>query len=148
MHKTQKNVFYAVRFSLHVYFILAVILTSLQANAADITGIWMKDDLSARLRLAPCGALICGRLIWLKNPRKDIYNPNRVLRTEPLTGQRMLWDLDFLTSKHSRPKGRFYNYEDGRVYDVLVDLQNNRMFVQGCVSGGVICIKTTWLKSD
>ena len=146
--KVQWNVSYALSIVFLADFLFVCFFFALPARADEIVGVWVKEDMTTRLRLAPCGSQTCGRLIWLQTPRNDIYNPSRILRTEPLVGQRIMWDLDFLTSKQSLPKGRYYNYDDGRVYDVSVDLQDDKMIIQGCVNSGVICSKTTWLKSE
>src|SRR5262249_62313470 len=36
--------------------------------AADPTGVWLTQDGEAHIRVAKCGAAICGTVVWLKSP--------------------------------------------------------------------------------
>jgi len=40
-------------------------------HAADISGVWLTDTADAHIRLAKCGANMCGTIIWL-NTAVDI----------------------------------------------------------------------------
>ena len=49
---------------------LAILTAAAPAAAAGgVTGIWMRDDGTAKIRFAPCGGeAVCGFLAWKKNP--------------------------------------------------------------------------------
>jgi uncharacterized protein (DUF2147 family) len=40
------------------------------APAADMEGVWMRDDGNARVRIAPCGDKICATNLWIRDPSK------------------------------------------------------------------------------
>ena len=46
-----------------------VIVMASAAMAGDVTGIWTRDDGSAKLRFSACGGgAVCGFLAWKKDP--------------------------------------------------------------------------------
>src|SRR5579871_3541588 len=73
-----------------------------QANP-DITGRWATDGFEAIVDLEPCssdGATLCGRILWLWDgkdlsgqPRKDVHNPDRALRSRSLVGVEIVHSL-------------------------------------------------------
>ena len=46
-----------------------------QASAADPSGIWAKDDGSAKVEIKKCGRGICGKVVWLRNPKELTRQP-------------------------------------------------------------------------
>ena len=38
-----------------------------KASAADPSGIWAKDDGSAKVEIKKCGRGLCGSVVWLRN---------------------------------------------------------------------------------
>ncbi len=36
------------------------------AFAGDVAGVWLHQDGGSKVRFAPCGAAICGTIVWLK----------------------------------------------------------------------------------
>lgn len=114
-------------------------------RAEGSIGIWLRDDSSARMRLAPCGIALCGTLIWLREPRNDIYNPDQKERDQPLVGRRILSGM--AQEGQTGPwKGSIYNPDDGRTYIGTMSIDGSRLNVQGCVTGGVICSSMAWTK--
>src|SRR4051812_44111148 len=64
-----------------------------EASAADPSGIWAKDDSSAKVEIKKCGRGICGKLVWLRDaknsqgkPLHDIRNENPSMRGRPIVG--------------------------------------------------------------
>ncbi len=41
-----------------------------QAFAADPTGVWAKDDGSAKIEVRKCGRGLCTKIVWLRNPEQ------------------------------------------------------------------------------
>ena len=37
------------------------------ANSPDPSGVWLRDDGNARVRIAPCGSNICATNVWIKD---------------------------------------------------------------------------------
>src|SRR5262249_53779307 len=62
--------------------------------AADATGTWLTEDGKARVRIAACGAALCGTVISLKEPndpqtgrpKTDKNNADAGLRARPMIG--------------------------------------------------------------
>jgi uncharacterized protein (DUF2147 family) len=129
---------------------LAVLLSGLtlaSAQAAEPTGTWLTQKQDARIRVARCGAALCGTIIWIKDkidpktgkPPVDEENPNPRLRNRPILGLRI-----FAMTKHEAGWiGPIYNSDDGQSYAGKLTLNGaNSLEVQGCA--GVMCGSETW----
>jgi len=116
---------------------------------ADPHGIWETEGGKSHVRLSDCEnkpKRLCGTIIWMKNPRKDVKNDNERLRDRELVGTRVVWDL-----KHQGGKewddGEIYNPADGDTYDSeLVEIDANTLEVSGCV--WFICEEQTWMRIE
>ena len=83
------------------------------------------------ISVAPCGVdSLCGRIVWLRNPRddagrpkRDEMNPDAALRDRPLCGVTV---LDGLLPVPDEPDkwdaGSFYDPRNGRSYGLLATL--------------------------
>ncbi len=123
------------------------------ASAADPSGIWAKDDGSAKMQVSKCGRGICSKIVWLQNPKDsrgkplaDGRNENVSLRSRPIVGLSL-----FSKMAPKAPNvwvGSVYNPEEGRIYnDVTVTLASSRQIVlRGC-KGWLLCGEKTWTKS-
>lgn len=113
------------------------------AVAADATGVWARPSGSSRIQIAPCGKALCGKLVWLKVPRADDKNPDPAKRSRPLLGVQTV--IDMVTSGASTWKGKVYNAEDGKTYKGVMELTApDKLKLEGCVLGGLICKGETW----
>lgn len=115
--------------------LIAVAFAAMPAQAADVTGVWLRDTGASKVRIAPCGGAICGHIVWLK-PGAD---PNAKV------GQRVFFDM-----KPNGPNawsGSAFNPQDGKTYTGKMTLDGNRLTTAGCVMG-VICKSTTWTRSN
>ena len=77
-----------------------------EASAADPSGIWAKDDGSAKVEIKKCGRGLCGSVVWLRNPNDsrgkplhDVRNENASLRGRPIIGRGPIPGL-FINSGH------------------------------------------------
>jgi uncharacterized protein (DUF2147 family) len=115
--------------------ILVVLGFFAAAAGADVPqGVWLMPS-KAALQIFDCGSVLCGRIVWLQQPRnrfgdlmRDIENPDPALRRRPLCGQTILWGL--------RPAGpdrwaggALYNPDDGKTYRVNAELRSANRFV-------------------
>ena len=119
------------------------------ARAAAITpdGIWYDKDQSAIIKFHPCSdgaSNYCGTVVWLKDPtgadgspKLDTLNKDPAKKGKPMIGldvfTRMVEDDDHW-------KGKAYNAEDGKTYDVTVAVKtetspNDVADVRGCLLG-------------
>lgn len=69
---------------------IAAVLGAGEAMAGDATGVWMRSSGSSKIRIDACGSALCGTVVWEREPRKDVHNPDPAKRDEPITGRRVL----------------------------------------------------------
>ncbi len=121
----------------------ALLVTAQPAAAADATGVWARPSGSSRIQIAPCGKALCGKLVWLKTPRKDDKNPDASKRNRPLLDVRTV--INMVPDGNDSWKGQVYNAEDGKTYKGVMKLTApNKLKLEGCVLGGLICKGETW----
>ncbi|GGE82731.1 DUF2147 domain-containing protein [Stappia taiwanensis] len=120
------------------------LMLTLPAQAADARGEWARPSGSSRIKIASCGGALCGTLVWLKSPRKDVKNPDPAKRSRPLVGSRTVLGMK-PSGKAGQWKGKVYNAEDGKTYTGFMTMDgNNKLKLEGCVLGGLICKGETW----
>jgi uncharacterized protein (DUF2147 family) len=114
--------------------------------AADAKGDWVRPNGVSKIRISACGNALCGKLIWLKSPRNDTQNPDVSKRTRPLVGVQIVQSMK-PTGQDNQWKGKVYNAEDGKTYTGFIELtSSNRLKLEGCVMGGLICKGETWTR--
>ena len=104
------------------------------AIAGDLTGIWMRDDGSARLRFSACGGeAVCGFLAWKKDPggRARI-------------GQKLFSDMK--PSGENAWAGSALDPNDGKRYTAKLTVSGDHLITAGCVLGGLICQSFDWTR--
>ena len=125
-----------------------------QASAADPSGIWAKDDGSAKVEIKKCGRGICGKVVWLRNPKDsrgnplhDVRNENTSLRDRPIIGLPLFSKMR-LTAPNTWV-GNVYNPVAGRIYtDVKLTLVSRQQIVlRGCKTW-LLCGEKTWTRSS
>ena len=65
-------------------------------GSRDPRGLWETEGGKSHVRLAACEdnkRQLCGTILWMKYPRKDVKNDDRSLRSRELVGTRVVWDL-------------------------------------------------------
>jgi len=122
-------------------------LTGTAAIAQDAKGEWVRPDGGSKIQINSCGGSLCGKLVWLKDPRKDTENPDASKRSRPLVGVQIVQAMQ-PTGKDGQWKGKVYNAEDGKTYTGLMQLTSaNKLKLEGCVMGGLICKGETWTRT-
>jgi uncharacterized protein (DUF2147 family) len=118
----------------------------------DAFGAWLTQAGDAKVVVRPCGAAICGKVVWLKQPidsatgkpQADDKNPDPSLRTRRIIGLQLFSDM--LPSTSSSWSGRVYNADDGKSYASTVTLLDaGRLEVRGCTGG--LCGNEIWTRS-
>ena len=122
--------------------------SSMLAHAADAKGDWVRPNGASKIRISSCGNSLCGKLIWLKDPRNDTQNPDVSKRSRPLVGVEIVQSMK-PTGNDNQWKGKVYNAEDGKTYTGFIQLTSaNKLKLEGCVMGGLICKGETWLRAN
>lgn len=119
----------------------------------DPAGIWLTQHGDARIQVSRCGAGICGRIVWLRDPidaktnkpQVDDKNPNPALQQRPILGLSLL--IGMKPSGPSKWSGQIYNADDGKTYIAHVTAKDNdTLDVTGCIAGGMLCGGETWTR--
>jgi uncharacterized protein (DUF2147 family) len=123
------------------------------ASAADPSGIWAKDDGSAKMEVRKCGRGICSKIVWLRDPNDsrgrplhDARNENTSMRDRPIIGLPLFSNMVAIDS--STWQGNVYNPEEGKIYtDVKVTLASrNQIVLKGC-KAWLLCGEKVWTRS-
>jgi len=125
-----------------------------EASAADPSGIWAKDDGSAKVEIKKCGRGICSKVVWLKHskdaqgkPLHDVRNEDSSMRDRPIIGLPLFSNMT-LTEPNTWV-GNAYNPEEGHIYtDVKVTLVSRQQIVlRGC-KAWLLCGEKMWTRSQ
>jgi uncharacterized protein (DUF2147 family) len=139
---------------LSFFFATLVILISghLPAHSqSDPSGVWLTQAGDARVHVSRCGAGICGRIVWLRDPidpktRKpqvDDKNQNAALSRRPIMGLSIFSGMQ--PSGTNKWSGKIYNADDGQTYTAHVTVKSaSALEVEGCV--GALCGGETWTR--
>lgn len=116
----------------------AAVLTILAGGAAqaqDATGVWARDTGESKVRIAPCGAALCGTITWLKSTGGKAK-----------IGERVFFDMK--PSADNQWAGQAYNPEDGKTYTGKMTLAGAKLTTSGCVLGGLVCKSVSWTRAN
>ena len=157
---------------------LALLISMLGTSvyAADATGTWLNDDKDAIVQIADCAAtialpgtpprgtpqqppappsgLLCGTVVWLKNPvdpatggpQTDKKNQDPAQRGRQILGMQGISNMR-PTTPAGKWDGRVYDIDGGKTYDGNLILRGeNELRVQGCVL--LLCQGETWTRTS
>jgi uncharacterized protein (DUF2147 family) len=114
--------------------------------------IWLTQAGDAKVQVSRCGAGICGKVVWLKDPidkatgrpQTDDKNPSPALKSRPMIGLQLFSNMQ--PSGPNAWSGVVYNADDGQSYaSTVTQLDANRLEVRGCV--GALCGSEIWTHS-
>lgn len=121
---------------------------------ADPTGVWLTQEGDARIKIGPCGANLCGTIVWLKapidpatgKPQVDDKNPDPALARRPILGMNIFTEMK--SASANKWSGRIYNADNGKTYsaDVIVAAPK-KLQVRGCVLA-VLCGSESWTRVE
>lgn len=130
--------------------LLAAVLLPAKADAATdaVYGYWLAENRRAIIEIAPCGAELCGRMVWLSEPVDEAGEPKRDVRGEPLCGIPLVGG--FRSSAADRwDDGKIYNPRDGKRYDArLTLLASDRLEVRGYVGLPLFGQSQVWTRAE
>ncbi len=127
---------------------LLLLASSAAVPATDIAGLWVTDDDKGLVKIEPCGAKLCGRIVRVLDtgadvPKTDVHNPNPRLRARSLAGLLTLWD--FNRSGSTWTGGRAYDPKSGKSYrSSLARNPDGSLKLTGCVL--FICESRRWTR--
>ena len=126
-----------------------LLLAMLAAGAAratppSVAGTWLTQEGKALVRIEPCGAQLCGRIVRVLKPRPggpavDSANRDPALRKRPMEGLSILTGF---AAAGDRWQGRIYDPESGRSYRSEMVRHGSTLDVKGCL--GPFCRTQHW----
>jgi uncharacterized protein (DUF2147 family) len=118
-------------------------------------GTWIDHTGRGAVTIEPCGAGLCGRIVWMQQPfdkagqpLRDIRNENRRLRDRPICGLQVIGDLKPMRDG-SWDGGWIYDPEEGESYDVELRLRDpNVLQVKGYKGLKFLSETFQWKRAD
>jgi uncharacterized protein (DUF2147 family) len=122
------------------------------SQAADVSGVWLTNTGDAQIRVAKCGAAMCGTIVWLRNPKDDSgapltdsKNPDPAKRSRPMLGVIVASGFHPSPDNPEKLVGQFYNAEDGNSYNgSMVSPNGNELHAEGCLL--MFCQTQIWTR--
>lgn len=122
------------------------------AQAAEPTGTWLTQNGDAHIRVAKCGANMCGTIVWLReaiDPATgkapvDSRNPDPSKRSTKIIGLRI---FSMTPAGNGTYSGPIYSTDDGQTYPAKIMLRPDEYLeIQGC--SGALCGSELWRKAE
>ena len=104
------------------------------ANGADPSGVWLRDDGNARVRIAPCGSAICATNLWIKDSSGGEEVGDRLVLTLKPDG------ADTLSGEAFDPKRN-------RRFAMTLTVKAEGLSTRGCIAA-VLCKTVTWTPAE
>lgn len=138
-------------------FFLLIVLSTLELDAQEgdadkILGVWKSPSKSVMIKVDKIGKHFQGRIVWIQaaaeiQPVLDINNPDERLKKMPLKGTKVIQELSFDPSKTAWQGGTFYNYEEGKLYNCHVVLQDeDQLKITRYLKNPADAIVETWVR--
>jgi uncharacterized protein (DUF2147 family)/fucose 4-O-acetylase-like acetyltransferase len=135
--------------------LVLLLVGATSALGATPVGRWYADGGAAQVELRPCGAALCGEVVWLRSPfdergclLRDRWNPDPALRERSVVGLEIVRDLVPAAGRSGAwSGGTIYDPGSGRTYRVTLELDGeDRAFLRGYLGIPLLGRTTTWLR--
>lgn len=101
------------------------------AGSMDPHGLWLRAEGGVRFSFYDCGALLCAKVVDVKNPEDRASIGTVILRGASKSGPNE-W------------RGKLYNSDDGKIYDGVITVDSpGELTLKGCILG-ILCGGETW----
>lgn len=115
---------------------LAAMFAAAPAGAAgtmDPHGLWLRAEGGVQFSFYDCGALLCAKVVGVRNPEDRASIGTVILRGASKTGPNE-W------------RGKLYNSDDGKIYDGIITVTSvSELTLKGCILG-ILCGGETWTR--
>lgn len=133
--------------------LIVLLIAAIPASADGIQGLWFTTDDKSKVEVRDCDGLLCGNIVWLKNPNgsngqplHDGNNEDPSMRERPIMGLPIL--LGLAPKDDNLWAGQVYSPEEGQTFDVELKLvKANLIEITGCGLGGLICQTRPWKRA-
>lgn len=122
----------------------------------DITGYWLTANRGTIVQFYKDGDSYHGKAVWHRQatdrngkPLKDINNPDKSKRNNPLIGSLLVTNLKYNPKTKMYEGGKVYQPNTGRTFDCKVKLtrENNSMEITGTAGMSMISKTLTWSRT-
>jgi uncharacterized protein (DUF2147 family) len=136
-----KKLFFATLFMMFMSNLFA------QTQPQDaVVGIWFNAEKDGKVQIYKQNDKYYGKLIWMKNPRKDTENPDVKLKSKDLQGVILL--KDFVFKGKAWEDGTIYDPKNGKTYSCIIKQKGpNGLDIRGFVGISLLGRTTTWTKA-
>jgi uncharacterized protein (DUF2147 family) len=104
------------------------------AAAANMDGVWSRDDGNARVRIAPCGDKTCATNLWIRDTSKG-----------EAPGDQLIMSLK--RSSDTEFSGTAFDPKRRMSYSVDVTVGNQTLKTRGCVLARLLCKTVGWTEA-
>lgn len=133
--------------------LVVLLITALPAAADGIQGLWFTTGDKAKVEVKDCDGLLCGNIVWLKDPvgsdgqpLHDANNEDPAMQSRPIMGLPIL--LGLAPKGENLWVGQVYSPEEGQTFDVELKLAKSDLIeITGCGLGGLICETRPWKRA-
>lgn len=101
------------------------------AQTPDPSGVWMRDDGNARVRIAACGSDLCATNLWIK----DTSNGEEV-------GDKLVMTL--APGADNTLSGTAFDAKRSRTFSMTLTVAEGNLRTRGCILGQIICKDVNW----
>jgi uncharacterized protein (DUF2147 family) len=111
-------------------------------SRAPIEGLWKNPIGSAIIAIAPCGSMLCGKVVWAsaRGRREVAKNTSHVVGMTVLTS---------VKHKGSGWTGKLYIPDDNIHVSAKLQLLNaGQLKLTGCAVAGLFCRSQVWTRTD
>jgi uncharacterized protein (DUF2147 family) len=140
-------------------FILLAAATAFGAGSSGILGIWKTEMDESKVEVYQCGAKICGKIIWLKNPNYtdsrdgvigtpviDRKNPDPSLKSRPVLSLQILEGFT-AEGNNTWVNGTCYDPKSGHTYRGKIHLATpDRLELRGYVGLPLFGRTSVWTR--
>ena len=110
------------------------------ALAADpVEGVWQTQPdqgAYAHVTIKPCGAAFCGVISRSFKDGAEFKSANQ--------GKQIV--IDMMPKGGGKYEGKVWRPSNNKIYMGKIALSGNQMKLSGCIAGGLLCSKQTWVK--
>ncbi|MBX3568508.1 MAG: DUF2147 domain-containing protein [Rhizobiaceae bacterium] len=118
--------------------ILVMLATVAGADAVeggpDPSGVWLRGDGNARVRIAPCGAKICATNLWIKDSSGGEEVGDRLVMTVK-------------PKNASTLSGKAFDVKRNMTYAIDITVKRSSLTTRGCIVGGLVCKAVNWSRA-
>ena len=142
----------------HVFFAFAALLAAPIDAVAErpgdpAHGYWLTENRKAIVRIAPCGADTCGRMVWVEDPRDEAGRPKRddrnadaAKRSRPICGIELVGGLT-KADEGAWQNGWVYNPRNGETYSAEIRaLSPSELEVRGYLGVSMLGKSQVWTR--